>query len=80
MSTQPDMILQFAHHLRDKFINQGLIEPEVYARVYVSLNGRRSRLFLNPEVNLTAEQASLLPKPWILPFSASSSPTIATDR
>jgi hypothetical protein len=79
MSTQPDMILQFAHVLRDDFQAQGIKKPEVYANVYVSLNGRRSRLFVDPEVDLAQEIASLRPKSWLLPFAPSQSGTaIAT--
>lgn len=45
MSTQPDLILQYAHYLANTFKAKGLSEPKVYAEVYVTLNGSPSRLF-----------------------------------
>ncbi len=67
MATQPDMILQFAHLLRDEAIQKGISEPKVKAEVYVTLNGERSRLFIDKDVNLAAEKQGLAPKKWILP-------------
>jgi hypothetical protein len=74
MATQPDMILQFAHLLKKDFERKGLANPQVRAEVYVSLNGRGSRLFLDPDVNLASQLESFLPKSWILPFEDSSLP------
>lgn len=70
MATQPDMLLQFAHMLRDDFKTKGIPEPEVRAEAYVTMNGRGSRLLINPNYNLAAKEESFLPKPWILPFEA----------
>jgi hypothetical protein len=74
MATQPDMILQFAHLIKKDFEQKGLAKPQVRAEVYVSMNGRGSRLFIDPQVNLAAQQESLLPKSWILPFQDPSRP------
>lgn len=63
MSFQPDMILQFAHFLADSFGPN----VEVRAEAYVSLNGRRSRLLLDPTIDLSSEENSWRAKPWILP-------------
>lgn len=51
MSTQPDMILQYAHHLLAK---NARVYPrlEVYAESYASLNGRPSQYLINPQLNL----------------------------
>ncbi|MFD2245913.1 HTTM domain-containing protein [Pontibacter ruber] len=68
MATQPDMLLQFAHMLRDDFKAKGMPAPQVRAEAYVSMNGRGSRLLINPQTNLAAEEESFLPKYWILPF------------
>ena len=65
MSTQPDMILQFAQHLKDVYGNQ-MQSPEVYAEAYVTINGRSSRLLIDPKVNLAAEQDGFANKKWIL--------------
>ncbi len=66
MSTQPDMILQYAHHLRDVYVKRGYIQPEVYAISYASLNGKGSRLFLDSTRNLSLEHESFKPKSWIV--------------
>ena len=50
MSTQPDMIVQFAHHLAD--LHPGTVG--VYVESYVSLNGRKSMPFIDPHQNLLA--------------------------
>jgi hypothetical protein len=68
MSTQPDMILQFAHHLEDEYRTQGLQDVEVRAKVYVTLNGRRSQLLIDPDRDLTTEKYNLKRRDWILPF------------
>lgn len=68
MSTQPDMILQFAHILRDHYAARGWTSPKVYAESYVSLNGRLSKPFINSGTDLAQEEESFHPKPWILPF------------
>ena len=53
MATQPDMILQFAHHLEDAYRQAGLDDVEITVAAHVTLNGRRSRLMIDPEVDLT---------------------------
>ncbi len=68
MSTQPDMILQFAHYVAKKFQTDGCL-PEVYAEGYVTLNGARSKAFINSQINLTNETESWSHKNWILPYS-----------
>ncbi len=68
MSTQPDMILKYAHYLRDQFEQKGWQQPEVYADVYVSLNGERSRPFIDSTVNLAAEPISWGHYNWVLPY------------
>lgn len=68
MSTQPDLILKYAHHLANEYKKRGLEHPEVYAEVYVSLNGQRSRLFIDSTVNLTAEKSCCEHYTWVLPY------------
>ncbi|RAK62583.1 HTTM domain-containing protein [Hymenobacter edaphi] len=68
MSTQPDMLVQFAHYLRDYYAGQGVQRPQVYADAYVSLNGRLGKSFIDPTVDLARVKDDLQPKPWILPF------------
>lgn len=68
MSFQPDMILEFAHFLAKTYRQKGWTNPEVYAESYVTLNGRPSAVFINPDVNLAAEKESFKPKKWVFPF------------
>ncbi len=52
MSSQPDLILQLAHHIHDDFVRRGLGPVEVHAESRVSLNGRRSAPFIDPKLDL----------------------------
>lgn len=69
MSTQPDMILQYAHYLREYYANQGFSSPKVYVDSYVALNGRLGKPLINPQTDLAKEQDSFTHKTWILPFN-----------
>jgi hypothetical protein len=66
MATQPDLILQFAHHLAKEYKAQGIPHPEVRAKVYVTLNGKSSKLFIDPTVDLTKLSDNFAAKTWIL--------------
>lgn len=68
MATQPDMILQYAHILRDYYSKQGFENPGIYADTYVVLNGRLGKPLIDPNVDLAKEQESFEHKSWILPF------------
>ena len=68
MSTQPDMILQYAQLLRDHYASAGFHSPEVYADAYVALNGRSGQVLINPKTDLAKEAESFKPKPWIIPL------------
>jgi hypothetical protein len=68
MSTQPDMILQYAHILRDHYADQGFRSPEVYVDSYVALNGRLGKPLVNSLTDLSQEKESFNHKLWILPF------------
>ncbi|MBL0910988.1 MAG: HTTM domain-containing protein [Bacteroidia bacterium] len=65
MSSQPDMILQFAHMLAEAEKARGNAAPEVYAQCYVAVNGRGSRVLIDPHTNLAAEKESFYHKKWI---------------
>jgi hypothetical protein len=65
LSTQPDMIHDYARHLAARFRDEGAIHVEVHARAYASLNGRRSQLLIDPNVDLAKQSDGLSPKPWI---------------
>lgn len=77
MSTQPDMILQYAHHLRDEYSDTLIIEgeekiylniPKVTADVRVALFNTGSRPFIDPNVNLSNIKRGLQQKKWVLDY------------
>ena len=79
MATQPDMILQFAHHISNTFKDSIIIErngeiinlgksPKVTADIKVSLFNKGSRSFIDNNINLTGEKRGFSNKSWILPY------------
>jgi vitamin K-dependent gamma-carboxylase len=66
MSTRPDMILQYAHHISDKLQDIGYEQIEVRVEALVSLNGREPQLLIDPSVDLASQPLTLPPKPWIM--------------
>ena len=68
MSTQPDMILQYAHYLENIYQQKGFHNPQITVESYVTLNGSGSRLYIDSTVDLGHQPDNLLPKTWILPF------------
>lgn len=80
MSSQPDLILQLAHHIRDDFARRGLGDVEVRADSWVSLNGRRMARLVDPEVDLTTVRDGLARAHWILPAPAAPPLRVAPVR
>lgn len=72
MATQPDMILQFAHHLEQVYKKKGIKDVHIAVNCQVTLNGKRSRLFIDPEIDLTEIEEGFAHKQWILPLESSS--------
>ena len=70
MSTQPDMILQFAHFLKSEFEKKGYQNPKVYAESYASLNGAGSRLFIDPAIDLTQKHIGWKHIDWVIPYDS----------
>lgn len=72
MSTQPDMIHQYAQHLaevvRHEYGVRGRVE--VRADAWVAFNGRRSQRLLDPTVDLAREPRGVGAAPWILPLES----------
>jgi vitamin K-dependent gamma-carboxylase len=66
MSTQPDMILQAAHVIRDDFAARGLGGVEVRVDAVVAFNGRAPARLVDPEVDLAATPYRPGPKDWVL--------------
>lgn len=68
MATQPDFILEYAHILEEAYRNRGIADPGVYVESYVALNGRPSRLYVDPRCDLTQIEPSIKHRDWVLPF------------
>ncbi len=68
MSTQPDLILQYAKIIEAEVGKKGWDDPKITADIYVTLNGKRSKQFIDPEVDLTKLTDGFRHKTWILPF------------
>jgi vitamin K-dependent gamma-carboxylase len=70
--TQPDLILQLAHHIaRDA--GPGV---SVRAEVLVSLNGRRPQLLVDPAIDLTQVEDGVARATWVLPAPEESPPRL----
>ena len=69
MATKPDLVLLFAHYLEEEKRREGYDDVEVRAHAMVSLNGRKPQLLVDPNVDLTKEEVSLLPARWIVPLT-----------
>ncbi len=69
MRIQADLILEFAHFLEDYYQNKGISKPEIYVDSYIALNGRTSKPYIDPNVDLTKIEDTWQHKNWILPFN-----------
>ncbi|MEM7151831.1 MAG: HTTM domain-containing protein [Myxococcota bacterium] len=67
MIGKPELILQYAHHLADRWQRERDANVEVRAQVHVSLNHRPRRPFIDSTVDLTQIEPSMWPATWILP-------------
>ncbi len=68
MSFQPDFIIEYAHFLGNYYKNLGLNDIEIYADSYVALNGRISKRFIDPEIDLLKQKRGFKNKDWIIPL------------
>lgn len=69
MCFQPDLILQFAHYLGEKYRIDST-ELEVYIHSAVTLNARPAQPIINEDVNLMKWEDSWDSKPWITPWKS----------
>ena len=66
-STKPDVIWQFAQHLKQDFAQKGK-RVKIFVRAYVSVNGKPSKRLIDPKVNLANEEwYHFKHHNWILP-------------
>lgn len=68
MSGRPDLMLQFAHHLRDHYEKAWGTEVSVYASSRIGLNGREPQEMIAFGTDLAKEERSLKPYKWIVPL------------
>jgi len=69
MAFQPDFILQYAHFLHNHYRKIGVNDPIINVDSYVALNGRLSKQYIDPKIDLAKEYESFQHKTWILPFN-----------
>ncbi|GGE15975.1 HTTM domain-containing protein [Psychroflexus salis] len=69
MRIQADLILEFAHYLEDYYQEKGISNPEIYVDSFIALNGRTSKRYIDPNVDLTKVKDTWQHKNWILPFN-----------
>lgn len=69
MATQPDMILQYAHILRDHYAKSGFVKPKVFVDSYVTLNGELGKPLIDPNTDLAIEKESFKHKDWIILYN-----------
>jgi hypothetical protein len=70
VATQPDMLVDYAHFLKEEYQRLGFENPEVRTECYVTLNGRGSTLIADPETDLSSQTNNPFHlKTWILPYA-----------
>jgi hypothetical protein len=75
-ATNPDMVLQTAHHLAKSWERERAVpNVEVRARVMCALNGREPALLIDPGLDLAQVKRSWRHYDWILPLAASATLT-----
>ncbi len=67
LSSQPDLVLQLAHHVADDFRAHGHDDVLVRVEALVSLNGRPAAAMIDPTVDLARTADGLGKASWILP-------------
>ena len=67
LKTKPDFIWQFVQRLKQKFNTEGK-SVSIYATSYVSVNGKPSKRFINPDIDLAkVEWNHFEHNTWLLP-------------
>lgn len=72
MNGDPDLILEFAHFLRDESIRKGVKQPVVIASVYASMNGRPFQRLVHESMDLSRAHKNWFGHaPYIVPLAFS---------
>lgn len=66
---KPELIIQYAHFLADKYQHLSEQPIRVTATTNVGLNGRPDQAIVDPQINLAAEKRSLKHYEWIEPLN-----------
>lgn len=67
----PDLVMQYARHLREVYLRKGVRDPVVRAHMWVSLNGWPYQWMMDPQADLGRARFGVLgANPYILPRSA----------
>jgi hypothetical protein len=66
MGWRPDMVQQFARYLATVTLRSGPKPLKVQVRMFVSINGRKPQLFVDPTVDLVAEPRCSGRPRWLL--------------
>jgi vitamin K-dependent gamma-carboxylase len=67
MTGRPDMVLQLAHLVRDRYAERyGIRRPEVYVRLLCALNDGAEAELIDSTVDLGSQRRGLFPAHWIL--------------
>lgn len=80
MVGRPDMLRQFARHLREEYQRMGYAAVRVRVSSQVCLNGRDAHPLVDPNVDLASEAARLGAVAWITPPPASPARATRTRR
>jgi len=70
MSTQPDLMVQTAKHIRQIWDDAYGEQVKVRAEVWASLNGRRSQLMVDPFEDLASLENGWEPRTFVLPLDS----------
>ena len=68
MAKDPDMILTFAHFLRDHYRDHGQESLQIRVLAIASLNGRKPQLLIDPERDYATTERTFGHQPWIIPL------------
>lgn len=69
MASRPDMIVYYAHFLRDELKTIGIEQPVITVEAWASLNGRPAQRLINPAANLAEVPLTVFAaSDWILPL------------
>jgi len=79
MATQPDLLLQFAHAVRDRERARGR-DVEVRLDAFVAMNGRRSQRFVDRDVDLARLEDGWRPKDWVLPVAPAAGRSLLAEE